>query len=125
MPNFIFTYRHPADYVTGGVTQDRGHRLVEVDNDALAVWSAFFERIGPNVIDPGQPVFERTSIGEVGDSTKLGGYSVVKADDLEGAVALAKECPTLGLGGGVEIGMLAELPSDHPAALLKDRPVGA
>jgi hypothetical protein len=125
MPNFIFAYRHHSDYRPGGVTENGGERLAEVDNDALAVWSAYFERIGPSVIDPGQPVFERTSIGQVGDSTKLGGYSVVKADSLEAAVALAKECPTVHLGGGVEIGLLVELPADHPAALLKDHSVGA
>jgi hypothetical protein len=125
MPQFIFSYRHSTDYAPGGVTQNGGQRLVDVDDDAAVVWSAYFERIAPHVIDPGQPVFERTSIGEVGESTKLGGYSVVEADNLEGAVALARQCPTVRLGGGVEIGVLAELPPDHPAALLKSRPVGA
>jgi hypothetical protein len=125
MPNFIFTYRHHTDYTPGGVTEDGGRRLAEVDSDALAVWSAYFERIGQSVIDPGQPVFKRTSIGEVGDSTKLGGYSVVTADSLEAAAALAEGCPTVRLGGGVEIGLLAELPPNHPAALLKGQSVGA
>jgi hypothetical protein len=123
MPNFIFTYRHPANYLPGGVTENGGQRRAEVDNDPQAVWGAYFDRIGPSVIDPGQPVFERTSVGQIGDSTKLGGYSVIKADDLAAAVALAKECPTVRLGGGVEVGLLVELPADHPAALLKHHPV--
>ena len=84
-------------------------------------WGAFFERIGPSVIDPGQPVFERTIVGEVGVTTNLGGYSVVQAGDLASAEALAAGCPILQRGGGVEIGMLAGLPADHPAALLKAR----
>ena len=54
-----------------------------------AAWTAFFEAIGPAVIDPGQPVFERGSLGEVGPSTVLGGYSIVDAVDLDAAVALA------------------------------------
>jgi hypothetical protein len=124
MPNFIFSYRHPANYLSGGVTENGGQRLVEVEDDARVAWTAYFDRIAPNIVDPGQPVFERTSIGEVGVATKLGGYSVVKAADLAAAVALAKECPLVDLGGGVEIGVLAELPPDHPAALLKDQLAG-
>jgi hypothetical protein len=124
MPQFIFPYRHQADYVAG-VPEDGGHSPVEADSDAMAAWGAFFERIGPSIVDPGQPVFERTTVGAAGASTKLGGYSVVTADDLEAALALAKQCPALHRGGGVEIGLLAELPPDHPAALLKQRMVGA
>jgi hypothetical protein len=113
MPDFIFTYRHPTEYTPAG------------DGGALAAWGGYFERIGPSVIDPGQPVFERTSVGKVGDSTKLGGYSVVTADNLAAAVALAEGCPTVARGGGVEVGLLAPLPPDHPAALLKVHSVRA
>jgi hypothetical protein len=40
----------------------------------------------------------------------VGGYSIVQADDYEGAMAVAKECPILepGGGGSVEIRQLAE-----------------
>jgi len=122
MPPFIFTYRHPADYVAGDAQEGRG-RPRDVDSDVSGAWVAFFERIGPSVIDPGQPVFERTIVGEVGVSTNLGGYSVVQAGDLASAEALAAGCPTLQRGGGIEIGLLAELPADHPATLLKARSV--
>ena len=122
MPKFIFSYRQPNGYSPAGESVETGdQRLIEVNVDAQSAWSAYFEHIGPRVIDPGQPVFERTSIGTVGESTKLGGYSIVDADNLEVALALAKECPTVCSSGGVEIGVLAELPTDHPAALLKNR----
>jgi hypothetical protein len=105
MARFIFTYRQQADYVAGA--------------DVTVAWGQFFERIGPSVVEPGQPVFERTTVGDTGASTRLGGYSVIEADDLEAALALARACPTLQHGGGVEVGMLAELPPDHPASRLK------
>jgi hypothetical protein len=111
VPKFIFSYRHPADYTPGGL-----------GNDGRAAWTTYFERIGPSVIDRGQPAFERTSIGTVGQTTNLGGYSIVQADDLEAALALARGYPLVDRGGGVEIGLLAELPPNHPDALLKDRP---
>jgi hypothetical protein len=109
MPKFIFTYHQPKGYVAGS------------DANAMAAWQAFFEGMAGSVADPGQPVFERTSLGEVGASTQLGGYSLVNAEDLEAAVALAKGCPSVGYGGGVHVGLLADLPDDHIAARLRER----
>jgi hypothetical protein len=40
---------------------------------------------------------------------------------LAAAVALAKHCPTLSYGGGVQVGELAERPPEHPASQLKAR----
>jgi hypothetical protein len=39
----------------------------------------------------------------------LGGYSLITAGDLEAAVELAKGCPFLHQGGGIEVGELAQL----------------
>jgi hypothetical protein len=108
-PKFIFTYHQPAGYVPGS------------DSDAMAAWEGFFAEIADSVADPGQPVFARTALGEVGSSTQLGGYSVINAEDFEHAIALAKACPTLSYGGGVQVGLLAELPPDHAASRLKER----
>ena len=119
MPKFILSYRHPHDY-EGGTTADGGQRLVAVADDAMAPWAKYFQRIGSSVVDPGQPVFERMAVGDVGTSTKLGGYSVIEAADFSAAISLAQECPSVHAGGGVEIGLLADLPGDHPAAVLKD-----
>jgi hypothetical protein len=109
MPHFIFSYQHPAGYTT------------RTDEETTAKWVAFFETIGESIVDPGQPVFERTAIGEIGTGTQLGGYSVVEAASLDDAVSLAQHCPTLTYGGGVQVGQLAELPADHPASRLKER----
>jgi hypothetical protein len=109
VPMFIFTYHQPNGYVPG------------TNAEAMAAWEGFFKGIGDRVVDPGQPVFTRTTIGEVGPSTQLGGYSVVNAANLDDAVALAKGCPTVSYGGGVQVGELAELPPDHVAARLRER----
>ena len=54
-------------------------------------------------------------------ATRLAGYSVVDTQDLGSAVALAKACPNLRVGGGVEVGALAELPTEHTAEVLRSR----
>ena len=109
MPNFIFTYRSAKSY--DALT----------DPDSLAAWGTFLnEVIAPNVVDPGFPVFEpSTVVGDAGTSTRLGGYSIVTADDLETALAMAKGCPSIEHGGGVEVGILASLPEEHPAEQMR------
>ena len=98
MPKYIFTYHQPKAYVPGA------------DAKAMAAWQSFFEGIADRIVDPGLPVFERTTIGEVGATMQLGGYSVVDADDLDHAATLAKRCPSIEYGGGVQVGELGELP---------------
>jgi hypothetical protein len=38
---------------------------------------------------------------------------------MEEAVSMAKRCPALERGGGVEVGLLAELPEEHPAEQMR------
>jgi hypothetical protein len=95
---YIFTYHQPEGYVP------------RTDSDAMAAWQSFFDGIAAHVVEPGQPVFDRRAIGEVGDGTQLGGFSIVDADDLESAVRLAKGCPSVHYGGGVQVGELGEVP---------------
>src|SRR6478672_13593215 len=74
--------------------------------DAMAQWMAWFEQLGSAVVDAGLPVFSRSTLGNCGSGSALGGYSLITADDLEAAVTLAKGCPALAAGGGVEVGEL-------------------
>ena len=96
MTTFLFSYRMPEDYTPG-----RG--------DAVAAWNAWFEEMGASLVDRGNPVFESAALGNCGAGTTPGGYSLVTADDLEEAVALAKGCPALAEGAGVEVGVITEL----------------
>ena len=94
MPKYVFAYR-----------------IQEGDSgspDAMAKWMAWFEALGTAVVDAGNPVFSRSTLGNCG-SDALGGYSLINADDLEAAVTLAKGCPALAAGGGVEVGELATM----------------
>ena len=111
MPNFIFTYRSAKSYDAS------------TDPESLAAWGTFLnDVIAPNVVDPGFPVFEpSTVVGDAGTSTRLGGYSIVTADDLETAVAMAESCPSIERGGGVEVGVLAALPTEHPAEQIRSK----
>ena len=97
MAEFIFSYRTPADYTVG-------------TPDGMAAWKAWFEGIGSQLRDLGKPVFNRATVGSSPDGAPLGGYSLVTAENLDEAVMLAKGCPIVAAGGGVEVGELADVP---------------
>jgi hypothetical protein len=99
MGKYVLIYHQPDGYVP------------RADDGTVSAWLSFFEGIATHVVDMGQPVFERRSLGAVDAGTQLGGYSVVDADDLESAVRLAEGCPSLQYGGGVQVGELAEIPA--------------
>lgn len=91
MPEFVFTYRMPNGFSGGGA-------------EAFQIWSRWFEEMGQHVVDAGEPVVRNERLGEFGSDSKLVGYSLIRAESLEQALELAKGCPTLSAGGGVEIG---------------------
>ena len=97
MAEFIFTYRTPADYTPG-------------TPDGIAAWNAWFQGMGSQLRDLGKPVSDRATVGDSGDGARLGGYSLVTAENLDEALTLAKGCPIMAAGGGVEVGELTDLP---------------
>jgi len=94
VPEFLFSYRVPKGYQPGTETGQ--------------AWEAWFESLGSSRIDTGYGVVATRTLGKLDDQTRLGGYSLVTAEDIEAAAALAKGCPALQLGGGVEIGAVPE-----------------
>jgi hypothetical protein len=104
MTTFLFSYRMPKGFVPGRP-------------GAVAAWTAWFEKMGSSVIERGNPVFESASLGHCGDDTTLGGYSLITAEDLDTALSMAKDCPALAEGAGVEVGVITEVsPSRDGAA---------
>jgi hypothetical protein len=98
MATFLLSYRIPEDYQPG-------------KPGAAGVWNAWFGSLGTSLADQGSPTFESSALGQCGAGTRLGGFSLITADDLDAAIALARQCPAVraGEGGGVEIGVIPEL----------------
>jgi hypothetical protein len=95
MAKFLFAYRAPVGYSGSPDGPER--------------WRAWFKDLGSHVDEIGNPTFSGQTIGECGQSTQLGGYSMIDADSLEQAAELARGCPILSEGGGVDIGELTIL----------------
>ena len=96
MPNFVFTYRTAP-----------GTARTPESADA---WRSWFDDMAGHVAEIGKPGLESAAIGNCGQDTKLGGYSLITATDLDEALRLAKDCPSVARDGGVEIAELGEVP---------------
>jgi hypothetical protein len=74
----------------------------------MKAWTDWFGSLGEAVVDGGNPVSQVRTIAADGSVSDGGvnpstGYSVLKADSLDAAVALAKGCPVLAGGASVEV----------------------
>jgi hypothetical protein len=96
MANFVLSFRSQQG------------RTVSADEEAE--WGAWFGEIGGSVADFGHRVGRVCALGDAAaDHSALAGYVVITATDLEAAVELAKGCPGLRHGGGVEVGEAVEM----------------
>jgi uncharacterized protein YndB with AHSA1/START domain len=110
VPTYLLTNRVPADF-TGSAA-------------AFAAWTAWFDQLGDSLEDRGNPAFCSRALGDCGPGTVLGGYTLISADSLDDALALAQGHPLVGggFGGGVEIGELTQL--NKGRELITDPPAG-
>ena len=79
----------------------------EEQDQVMAAWTGWFGTLGDALVDGGNPVSKAKTIspdGSVMDATSApSGYSIIKADDLDKAVELAKGCPVLAGGAAVVV----------------------
>lgn len=106
MPKFILALRAPEGYVASpSRTPD---------------WTKWFQRLEANLVDLGQPVVERSTVGNCGTGTVLRGYSLITTDSRDTALLLARECPLVSAGGGIEVGELGPGPRQNDSGSTND-----
>ncbi|MGB5707219.1 MAG: YciI family protein [Arenicellales bacterium] len=71
--------------------------------------------LGDAAISPANPLKNTCTVnpdGSVtgGGKTTMSGYTIIKADSMESAQAIAKACPFLDIGGSLEVSELAQMP---------------
>jgi len=104
MPQFLFTYH-------GGHTPESPEEVEKV----MAEWGAWFGDMGDALAVPGAPVgmsstVSASGVAEGGGANPVSGYTVVNADNMDGATAMAKGCPMVKNGSGsVEVSEVIEM----------------
>ena len=99
MANFLLLY-------TGGSMPESPAEQEAV----MQAWGAWYGKIGNNLVDGGNPFTPKAksissngnvSEGPVGELAT--GYTIIKADSLDAAVAVARECPVLQGGSKITV----------------------
>jgi hypothetical protein len=102
MSVFLFTYRVPNIPLE--------QRLAELGPESstktLTLWDSWLKDLDGHVRDRGQRVSDARKVGTCDGDMRSSGYTVVTADSLDEAVALAATCPLLARGGGIEVGVV-------------------
>lgn len=81
----------------------------EVQAQVMKAWTDWFTELGGAVKDPGNPTTPGAAQhigadGAVGgDAPAVSGYSILTADSLDAATALAKGCPVLQGGATIDV----------------------
>ncbi len=73
----------------------------------MQTWTDWFGAIGDALVDGGNPASATRKISSDGsvtdDASGPSGYSIIKADSLDAAVALAQGCPVLQGGASIQV----------------------
>jgi len=92
MANFLLTFHGGGPMPATKEEQDQ----------VMTAWTDWFGALGDALVDGGNPISQARAIspdGSVMEATSApSGYSILKADSLDQAVALSKGCPVL-VGG--------------------------
>ena len=95
MPQFMIVYR--------GEATDMSDMSEEEADAVMAKWATWMQGVGPALADLGTPFGPGTSLvddGTTGTALSLTGYSILEADDMAAARALAEGHPYLSEGNG-------------------------
>jgi len=89
MPNYVFAYH-------GGRKPD----TPEEGAAHMAKWKAWLEGLGEAVVNPGTPLgmsktVSAEGVADGGGPNPMSGFSILKAENMDAALEMAKACPFL------------------------------
>jgi hypothetical protein len=96
MANYLLVYH-------GGTMPESSEEGARI----MAAWNTWFGQLGDALVDGGNPASASRTIAANGavstDTAGPTGYSILRADSLDAAVALARGCPVLAGGAAVQV----------------------
>ncbi len=108
MKKFIVLY-----HASAAAQEQMGKGDEEAAKEGMKAWMAWAEKCGDALVDLGNPLGNAQKVSEGGaaaSDSSVAGYSVVQAEDMEGAVALMDGHPHLGWHEGCDIEIHEALP---------------
>ena len=104
MANFLFTYKGASK----PDSPEEGQRL-------MARWQAWVESVSDRIVIPSTPLgpaktVRQDSVEDLVEAVQTNGFTALRADNLEEALALAKECPHTEIGQ-IDVREMFEMPA--------------
>ncbi len=104
MKQYVFVYlggNHPTNE-----QEARLHHMKYVE---------WLKSLGETLVIPTIPLKDTNTVGSDGSvrdgsSSAMSGFSVIKADSMEDALAIAQACPFLEIGGSLEVSEMMQIP---------------
>ena len=102
MPHFLFAYHD-------GMQPDPPQKTeVEIER-----WRGWFDRIGPAIVEPGNPVgaariVSAEGVLDTGGVNPLLDYNIIDDESIDQVIELAKACPIIG-DGSIEAAEIHEV----------------
>lgn len=106
MAKYLFAYH-------GGAAPDS--ESPEEVQRIMGLWNDWYAELGSAIVDGGAPIMlAKTvnadgSVSDGGGANPLTGYTIVSADSLDAAAALASGCPIRQSGGSIEVAELIDM----------------
>ena len=81
----------------------------------FAKYMDWLSSLGDSAVSPANPIKNTSTVnpdGSVtnGGSTTMSGYTIIDTNTMDDALAIAKACPFLDIGGSLEVSELAQMP---------------
>jgi hypothetical protein len=104
MTNYVFVY-------LGG----KEPSSPEEASKHFSKYTEWLSSIGDSVVSPTIPLKDTHTVSSdgtirEGGSSAMSGFSIIKADSIEAALAIAQACPFLEIGGSLEVSELMQMP---------------
>jgi hypothetical protein len=109
MPNYVVLYNAPVSASDQMETNDP-----EMAAAAMQAWNDWSAKVGAGMVDLGTPLGNGRRVTTEGSGvadTEVAGYSILKADDIDSAIALLEGHPHLQMpGASIEVHETLEIP---------------
>lgn len=104
MPQYVITY-------LGGNQPSSP----EEGKQHMAKYMEWMSSISENAVSPMNPFKDTHTVNPdgtaaAGSSTKMSGFTIIRADSMDAALSMAKGCPFLEIGGSLEVSELMQMP---------------
>jgi len=87
----------------------------EKASNHFSKYVAWLTSLGDAVVIPTIPLKDTHTVSpdgtaREGGSSAMSGFSIIRADSMQAALSIAKDCPFLEIGGSLEVSEMMEIP---------------